>query len=251
MEQVPESLYRFFAEEVFSALGDEVQEGLTALSVAPVLDRELAGALLGGRRRGRSAAAALDVGILVERGSLLELHPLARSFLEERSSQLGRRSSTWAAVQRCLDHYRERRDWDAAFDLIARNRLVDEIEPLLRAALDELLDTARLSTMQTWCEFAYAAGSSRPRSPSRGRRWRSATAVTRRRWLTPRPPPARRTPTLAFRSLYVAGRAAHLASREEDALELYRRAEAAAATESERRDARWGQLMCAVELETA
>jgi DNA-binding NarL/FixJ family response regulator len=32
-------------------------------------------------------------------------------------------------------------------------------------------------------------------------------------------------------------------------LELYRRAEAAAATESEQRDSRWGQLICAVELE--
>ena len=27
-EQVPESLYRFFAEEVFGALGAEVQQGL-------------------------------------------------------------------------------------------------------------------------------------------------------------------------------------------------------------------------------
>ena len=33
-EQVPESLYRF-AEEVFSALGEDVQQGMTTLSVAP------------------------------------------------------------------------------------------------------------------------------------------------------------------------------------------------------------------------
>ena len=34
------------AEEVFEALGDEVQEGLATLSLAPVLDRDLASALL-------------------------------------------------------------------------------------------------------------------------------------------------------------------------------------------------------------
>jgi DNA-binding NarL/FixJ family response regulator len=56
-------------------------------------------------------------------------------------------------------------------------------------------------------------------------------------------------PEFAFRALSVAGRAAHLASREEEALELYRQAEAAASTDSERRDATWGQLICAVELE--
>src|SRR5262249_24365324 len=54
---------------------------------------------------------------------------------------------------------------------------------------------------------------------------------------------------LAFRALSVAGRAAHLASRAEHALDLYRRAEAIASTNSDRRDAQWGQVMCAIELE--
>jgi len=44
--EASEALYRFFAEEVFEALGDEVQEGLAILSLAPVLDRDLASALL-------------------------------------------------------------------------------------------------------------------------------------------------------------------------------------------------------------
>ena len=49
--------------------------------------------------------------------------------------------------------------------------------------------------------------------------------------------------------LSVGGRAAHIASREEEALELYRRAEAAALTHVARRDALWGQLICATALE--
>jgi DNA-binding NarL/FixJ family response regulator len=56
-------------------------------------------------------------------------------------------------------------------------------------------------------------------------------------------------PRLVFRALSVAGRSAHLASREEAALDLYRRAEGAAANDFQRRDARWGQLACLTELE--
>ncbi len=56
-------------------------------------------------------------------------------------------------------------------------------------------------------------------------------------------------PALEFRALSLAGRAAHLASREEDALALYQRAEAAASSDAEIRDAKWGQVMCLMELE--
>ena len=52
-----------------------------------------------------------------------------------------------------------------------------------------------------------------------------------------------------FRALCLAGRAAHIASREQEALELYRRAEAIAPTHVARRDALWGQLLCSIELE--
>jgi tetratricopeptide (TPR) repeat protein len=246
-EQVPESLYRFFAEEVFSALGADVQQGLTTLSVAPVLDRDLAAGLLGIESADAVCAAALDVGILVERGAQLELHPLARSFLAERSEQLGLLPSD-TAVASCLDIYRGRRDWDAAFDVIVRSGPTHEIEPLMRAALDELLDTGRLPTLQKWCEFASDAGLeaavlavARAEVALRYGRHVEAMAYAEAA--------AGKDPELAFRALSVAGRAAHLASREDEALALYRRAEATASTDSERRDAMWGQLICAVELE--
>ena len=48
-DQMPESLYRYFAEEVFAALGPDVQAGLTTLAVAPGAntDEVLAGLGLG------------------------------------------------------------------------------------------------------------------------------------------------------------------------------------------------------------
>ncbi len=244
---VPESLYRFFADEVFGALGPDVRQGLTTLAVAPLLDHELATALLGSDAAEFVCSAALDVGLLVEREQRLDLHPLARAFLEERSAQLGLVPATDAGMT-CLELYRRRREWDAAFDLIDRLGVFSELEDLMRRALDELLDTARLSTLQKWCDLAAAAGLDAPifaiaRAETMLRNGRHVEAVAHAEAA------AVGDPALEFRALSVAGRAAHLASREEDALALYRRAEAAAASDAEVRDAKWGQLLCLIELE--
>ena len=246
-EQVPESLYRFFAEEVFASLGDEVQEGLGRLALAPVLDRDLADLLLGSSADA-VCLAALDVGILVEHGSVLELHPLARSFLDERSTELGLDADEFSASM-CLEHYLRRCDWDAAFEVIARQGLAAELDALLLAALDELLETARLSTVETWTALAAeleldTAAVALARAEVALRQGRHGVAQAHAEVAA-----STEGSSLRFRALAVAGRAAHLASREEDALELYRLAEEAAANESEKRDALWGQVMCAIELE--
>jgi len=216
------------------------------LSYAPVLDRELAGALLGDHADA-ICHAALDVGILVERGSVFELHPLARSFLAEKSTELGRIDETSVAI--CLEHYRAGRDWDAGFELIARHAVAAELEGLLLAALDEHLETARLSTLETWCALAAQLDLETPafalaRAEVALRRGRHAVALAQAEAAA-----SSTVSGLTFRAYSVAGRAAHLASREEEALELYRRAHGAATSETERRDALWGQVMCSIELE--
>ncbi|MBA2642846.1 MAG: hypothetical protein H0U82_07970, partial [Actinobacteria bacterium] len=248
-EQVPESLYRFFAEEVFDALGDDVRDGLATLSVAPLLDRELAAKLLGIECFDSVCAAALDVGILDERGAQLELHPLARSFLDERPER--RAEAEAVAAARALEHYKARRDWDAAFDLISRRGPTGELESLLLAALDDLLNAARLSTIETWCDFAATSRLAGPvfslaRAEVSLRHGRHSEAQAFAEVAATQPG---ENPELCFRALSAAGRAAHLASREEDALELHRRAEKCATNDAERRDALWGQLTCAIELE--
>ena len=247
--EVPESLYRFFAEEVFDSLGGDVRDGLATLAVAPVLDRELAAELLGDESAELVCSAALDVGILEERDDHLELHPLARSFLEELAAHQPGGSDRSAAAATCLRRFKVRRDWDTAFDVITRRGPARELESLLVEALDELLETARLSTIETWCDFAADADLSQPvfsiaRAEVALRHGRHAEAQSFAEVAA-----SSRESALTFRGLAVAGRAAHLASREEDGLELFRRAEAAASSEAERRDALWGQLLCATELE--
>jgi ATP/maltotriose-dependent transcriptional regulator MalT len=246
--QVPESLYRFFAEEIFGAFSDDVQAGLVTLVVAPVLDRALAVTLLGPESADAVCTSALDVGIMVERGSQLDLHPLARAFLEDRGEQLGFAPAP-ESVARCLHSYRERRDWDTAFDLIARRGPLEQLEPLLREALDELLETARLSTIEAWCDLARRSG---PDTPAFALA-RAEVALRHGRFVEAQAQAkiAASEPELKFRALSTAGRAAHLASREEEALGLYRQAEIVGRTEGERRDALWGQLTCLVDLELA
>ena len=239
-------MYRFFADEVFAALDAEIQQGLTTLALAPVLDEDLARALLGSSAD-LVCGAAVDVGLLVEREHRLDLHPLARMFLEERTAQLSLAPAEGAA-ETCLDTYRDRHEWDAAFDLIRRTDSIAQLELLMWQALDELLDTARLSTLRKWCEHASRSGLDAPifalaRSETSLRSGRHIEAVAHAE-------AAASEPRLEFRALCGAGRAAHLASREQDALSLYERAERVARTESQIQDAKWGQLMCAIELES-
>jgi LuxR family maltose regulon positive regulatory protein len=248
VEQLPESLYRYFAEEVFAALELDVQAGLTTLAVAPIIDRQLASRLLGQELADRACGAALDIGVVVERGSRLDLHPLARAFLDEWRGQQGL-EPVEGSVETCLEYYRSQREWDAAFEIVAREGVTEELASLLTAALDELLETARLSTVQRWCDLAGSVGRHDPifaiaSAEVMLRHGRHVEAMAHAE------DAAGREPALAFRSLSLAGRAAHLASREDDALAFYRRAEELAASESERRDAMWGQLMCSVELES-
>jgi ATP/maltotriose-dependent transcriptional regulator MalT len=245
VDQVPESLYAFFADEVFGALGRDVQQGLTTLAVAPVLDRELARLLLGDSAEA-TLTAALDVGLLAEREARVDLHPLAQVFLEERTAQVGLVPADDAACK-CLVLYTRRHEWDAAFDVISRSG-VGDLEELMSLALDELLETARLSTVRRWSDYASQSGLDLPvfalaRAEVALRHGRHVEAIAHAELA------ADGDGALKFRSLALAGRAAHVASREEQALDAYRRAEKAAASDSEVQDAKWGQLMCAIELE--
>jgi len=242
--EVPDSLYQFFAEEVFDALGEDVRAGLATLAVAPVLDRELAAKLLDDADS--ICDAALQVGILEDRDGRLEFHPLARSFLVGRATQLT--SDSAGAAEMCYQHYTSGRDWDAAFEILALAGPVTEIAVLLEHALDDLLDSALLPTITRWCAVALSERVDEPivalaRAEVALRRGRHAESQAFAEIASSG------ANELRFRGLLLAACAANLASREVDAMALYRRAEGAARNDRERRDALWGQVICATELE--
>ena len=152
------------------------------------------------------------------------------------------------AVETCISHYRLRSEWDAAFDTAATNSSVADLEALMREALAELLDAGRLQTVAAWNDVASDMGLSEPifllsRAEVALRLGRLIEAISNAQAA------ADHDRGLAYRAMAIAGRAAHLASREEDAREFFGRAAVVAATEAERRDASWGELTCLIDLE--
>ncbi len=249
---VPEALYEFFADEVYRGLEPPVRTGLAILGALPVVDREVAVELLGAERALAVCSEALTLGVLDEREGRLELHPLAATFLEARARR-DAGSELEQVAPTALAAYRRRHEWDAAFDVVDRFGLDAELEPLVAEALDELLNAGRLATLEAQVE---RGGSSVPTSPILSIAKAEVCLRTGRHITAQAVAEAAAEITdirddLHSQLLSVAGRSAHLGSREEDALELFQRAEAAAPNERLKRASQWGQLMSAAALELA
>ena len=248
--ELPEQLYEFFAEEVYQGLEPSIRIGLGLLATAPSLDRELAAELLGVERAERVCAEALTLGVMEERDGKLELHPLAAAFLEARAKREAS-AGLEETVQTCLEAYRRREEWDAAFDLVNRYGKGADLKALFVDALDGLLNGARLATIETWILRAEARNISSPTvQVARAEiALRHGNHMSAQAFAETSLAEVNLDSSEAYRAVMVAGRAAHVGSREEAAFDYYRRAEGLADTPRSRRDALWGQLMCASALE--
>ncbi len=248
--EVPDQLYEFFAEEVYRGLEPAIRVGLGLLATAPSLDRELAAELLGAERAEIVCSEALTLGVLEERGGRLELHPLAAAYLERRA-RVEASDDLTAAVKTCLAAYRGRREWDAGFELIERYRVDSELETLFADALDDLLNGARLATIEALVTRSEGRSIVSPTLDIA----KAELALRQGRHMSAQAFAESAIDMLAslngnsFRALVVAARSAHAGSREEAALSYYREAEVAAENPHGVRESLWGQLMCAAALE--
>jgi DNA-binding CsgD family transcriptional regulator len=245
----PETLFTFFAEELYRALEPTVQNGLAILAAMPLVDRELAETILGPDRAARVCDEAVGLGILEERDGHLALHPLVRRFLVSRVR--GESRATEGAFSSAWAYYKERRELDAAFDLAEQLGAPDDVDRLILDAMDELLNRARLSTLESWVDRASArVGESSSVLLAQGevalRQGRHLTSqAIAERVLRCKPTDQR----VLFRTFLLGGKAAHVGSREHDALSLFRHAEEVGSGDNERRLARWGQLTASAALE--
>lgn len=249
--EMPEELYEFFAEEVYRSLEPEVRTGLGLLAVAPLLDRELACAILGEAQSTAVCREALALGIIDERGGRLELHPLAEAFLKTRSLREVE-ANLRRTVETLLVEYRTRREWDAAFDLVERQGRQEDLDGLFADALEEVLNGGRLATAENWVARAESRGLTTPAV----QRAKAELALRRGGHMSAQALADAALSELpdwdnkgSFRLLMLAARAAHAGSREEAALLYYERAEGVASDPGSERAALLGQLMCASALE--
>jgi DNA-binding NarL/FixJ family response regulator len=247
--ELPEALYDFFAEELYRGLDPTVRTGFAILAEMPLIDRELAAAILGAERARAVCDEALRLGILDERGGHLEFHPLAAVFFER---QVGAQIPVRPEVlSRASAHYRGRGELDAAFDLTERVGGPEDVDRLVSESMRELLNRARLPTLELWASHV----ADRLGENTTVLLAQAEISLRHGRHLTAQALAERVTRSgdrsASYHANLLGGRAAHVGSREQDALVLYRRAEETARDEGERRDAKWGQLTAAIDLELA
>jgi ATP/maltotriose-dependent transcriptional regulator MalT len=246
----PETLYEYFADEVYRGLDPAVRNGLGVLAAMPLIDRELARRILGPEHANHVCNEALALGILEERVGRLEFHPLVETFFGRR---WGRDSTPelLRATSEALGLYRERGEWDTAFELIRRFDIETEFVELMLDAIDETVNGGRLLTLREWIQYARRKRLVHPvvtlaDAELQLRYGKHLTALTLAKAALEEPSVQG---DLRYRLTVAAARAAHVGSREDEALSLYQVSLRLAETREQKREARWGELMCAAALE--
>ena len=245
---LPDALYEYFAEELYQAAAPELQRGLGKLSLAPSLGEGIAEFLLG-ETAAEVISDGVRLGFLTPRSGNLELHPLLRTFLDSKTRE--RTAENEATAERLAQRLAELGAWDDAFPLV--NRFFSEVlfVALLESGLPALLREARLSTLARWLELGRARQADVPvvdlaeaeLAFHQGERRKAETLAIRA---------ARRLGshhTLRSRAFYVAGVSARMDFHGDRAKAFFDEALKAAKSTSDERDAIWGELSIALDLD--
>jgi len=245
----PEELYSFFAEELYHGAPSDLQQALRRLALAPYVTPDIAETLI--RDNSESVISnGLELGFLVTGRTRLELHPLLRSFL---TSRFRRRCDdpTGELVTELSHVLIARQEWDEVFELASRFADALLLVKLFEMSLYPMLDQARVPTLERWIQTARARKLDAPALDlaeaevafRRGELARAeAFACQAARTVDGDDP-------LASRALWLAGTSAHLTSRDEAALEHFKKAQDAATTNGDARSAIWGQFTASESLD--
>jgi LuxR family maltose regulon positive regulatory protein len=249
--RVSDALFRYFAEEVLRQEGPEVQRFMMFAAVPPSLDARVIRRLLDGGHPEELVEPLVDKGLLRESSDgTLRFHPLLRDFLRqrlerERPELLRELSATIVADAR------RNRSWEDAFEVAVGASDLDLGATIVGESAPELLAAGRVETLEKWLSTCGLAALQVPEAVlaradvlTRQGRLEEASAIARDL--------AERLPDddpRTSRAWYLAGRAIHLVSGEEQALEDQLRARDTARTSDDLRNALWGAFLAAAELE--
>jgi DNA-binding CsgD family transcriptional regulator len=244
---LPDALYEYFAEELYQAAPSDVQRGLCRLALAPSLGESVAEFLLG-EDAGKVIAEGVRLGFLTARSGHLELHPLLRTFLDEKTRE--RTADNDTAAEQLARHLAELGLWDDAFVLIDRFFSEPLFVALLELGLPAMLYAARLPTLEHWLELAQTKQVDAPvidlaeaeMAFHHGQRRKSEALAIRatRRFANSNP--------MLSRAFYIAGQSAHLDYYNDRARGHYEHAFESAVAITDKRNAVWGQLIVSVDL---
>jgi LuxR family maltose regulon positive regulatory protein len=241
------NLAGFLAEEIFQKLDRRTRRVLCELALHDSASLNIALNRLRPQELDRISNAALNHGFLAEVSpGEYEMHPLLRSFLELKLREEGT-AHLRKAVRRAVAALMGLKLWDEVYAVVHRFGETGLLVDLIGLAGQQLLAQGRTSTLRTWLEDA-------DHSAAVVRQMMSELALREGKY--------HRAETLAIlaardaadgeaeaRALLVAGRAAHIASRQQQALTFYHRAARVAEDAGTQRLAKLGGLQAAAELE--
>jgi LuxR family maltose regulon positive regulatory protein len=148
-----DSVHRYFAQELYDLIDPSIRDDVRLLSLGQTLDAANLEYLFG-ESADRVRAEATRVGLAASAADgRLEIHPLVRTFLDEK---LALRPPPPPLVDRFAHRLLERAEWENAFALIERYHLTNLVPELLRLALRDVLSTGRIASLETWVRWAEA-----------------------------------------------------------------------------------------------
>lgn len=242
-DEARQTLYDFFAEEVLNQVQPVSRRDILLLGVLPSLDREVVATVMNPDQGAHALAEAAAVGIVSSFRQPPTIHPLFREFMTRKLLEDDPETLTAIARdvgQRLVRHQR----WDDAFEIVVRFKQHELFQNLLETALEPLLSEGRLRTISRWVEFAQSERFAAPivdlaraEVAARGGSLDEAEA------LAVEAARALHGAALESRAYATAGRAAHLADREEAAVEHFAVARKTATTQHDLRRALWGEFV--------
>lgn len=249
-DDLPPSLYDYFAEELYRAAPAQIQRDLLSAATLPTLTQPLLDAVLGERAAGMRTAA-MKLGFLTTgTNGEADLHPLLGAFLGRKllETSSGHEIATTVA-NATIDHER----WDDAFFVIQRFSIDGVLPRLFESSLDHLLKLNFVTTLQTWAAYARSHGAEFPlldlaeaeiasrHGDSRTGEIRAVHAAQRFLQLDV---------NRAAQAFSVAGLCAHRQMRYAQAHAYYDRAQATTPHPTRRRLAQWGKFVVAIQIES-
>jgi LuxR family maltose regulon positive regulatory protein len=242
---VSEQLHDFLLQELYESAPEELRERLLALSLPPVLSPDTVAFLFGEVSAETLAAARVSGFLFAGLDGTPEMHPLVRRFLLQQAYERSDLSDAGLRLGRFLIG---RRRWDEAFQVARNARSPRLMEDVLEAAAESMMDEGRPTTVERWLEDARTLGVAEinlalpaARLALRRGRFTEAEALALHTLEHPS-----RTRSVAAAALLIAGHAAHMSDREEDAASYFERAAAEADSPRQRKEAMRGRFLAAV-----
>lgn len=248
LPEVPTIALEHLVDVVIARLDSPVAAALVQLGALPSPDRNTLELVLGPDTARRLLRDCVGVGLLDYLGDSVVLNSRIADHLRTAHAD------TASSVRRkALDVYVQRTNWDGAWELALEIGEPGLLEALLARSLDDLLRCSRLSTL------ARHVADVIDRCGDSGATLLAQAEIALRRGEHVAAQILAEKAAAALEGLEkaqafcLAGTAAHVGSREDRALELFRLALATSDDELTTRRARWGYLVaaCAIELPEA